>query len=140
MASELSAFHLREDMGNTLVIAIAQSGTTIDTNVSVKMAKERGAYTLAILNKRQGDISYLVDTTLYLGNGRDIEIAVPSTKTYTAQVVLGYIVSLYLACNLEAFDKNIVELMDYTVIDRYIINTMPVINKQQNLFFIEKKY
>ena len=34
LASELSAFHLREDMSNTLVIAIAQSGTTIDTNVS----------------------------------------------------------------------------------------------------------
>ena len=85
LASELSAFHLRENMGNTLVIAIAQSGTTIDTNVAVKLVKERGAFTLAILNKRQGDISYLVDTTIYLGNGRDIEIAVPSTKTYISK-------------------------------------------------------
>ena len=86
LASELSAFHLRENMGNTLVIAIAQSGTTIDTNVAVKLVKARGAFTLAILNKRQGDISYLVDTTIYLGNGRDIEIAVPSTKTYICHI------------------------------------------------------
>ncbi len=63
LASELSAFHIRENMDSTVLIAIAQSGTTIDTNVAVKMAKERGAYTLAILNKRLGDISYLVDTT-----------------------------------------------------------------------------
>ncbi|SVE52682.1 uncharacterized protein METZ01_LOCUS505536, partial [marine metagenome] len=68
LASELSAFHIRENMDSTVLIAIAQSGTTIDTNVAVKMVKEKGAYTLAILNKRQGDISYLVDTTLYLGN------------------------------------------------------------------------
>ena len=54
VASELSAFHLRENMGNTLLIAIAQSGTTIDTNVAVKLVKARGAFTLAILNKRQG--------------------------------------------------------------------------------------
>ena len=96
LASELSAFHLRENMSNTLVIAIAQSGTTIDTNVSVKMAKEKGAYTLAILNKRQGDISYLVDTTIYLGNGRDIEIAVPSTKTYICHIVVAYILTFFL--------------------------------------------
>ena len=96
VASELSAFHLRENMGNTLVIAIAQSGTTIDTNVAVKLVKERGAFTLAILNKRQGDISYLVDTTIYLGNGRDIEIAVPSTKTYVCHIVVAYILTFFL--------------------------------------------
>ena len=37
---------------------------------------------------------------MYIGSGRDIEIAVPSTKTYTAQVILGYILSLYFACRL----------------------------------------
>ena len=39
LASELSAFHIREYMGNTILIAIAQSGTSIDTNVAVKMVK-----------------------------------------------------------------------------------------------------
>jgi glucosamine 6-phosphate synthetase-like amidotransferase/phosphosugar isomerase protein len=96
LASELSAFHIRENMDNTFLIAIAQSGTTMDTNVAVKMASEQGAHTVAILNKREGDISYLVDTTLYLGNGRDIEIAVPSTKTYICHVLVGYILACFI--------------------------------------------
>ena len=95
VASEGSAFYVNPQMNDTLVIVIAQSGTTIDTNVYVQMAKERGASTLAIANKREGDVTYIVDGTLYIGSGRDIEIAVPSTKTYTAQVVLGYILTLY---------------------------------------------
>jgi len=100
LASELSAFHIRENMDHTVLIAIAQSGTTMDTNVAVKMASERGAHTLAILNKREGDISYLVDTTLYLGNGRDIEIAVPSTKTYVCHILVGYILTCFLGQNI----------------------------------------
>jgi glucosamine 6-phosphate synthetase-like amidotransferase/phosphosugar isomerase protein len=95
VASEGSAFYINSQMNDTLVIVIAQSGTTIDTNVYVQMAKERGASTLAIANKREGDVTYIVDGTLYIGSGRDIEIAVPSTKTYTAQVILGYILTLY---------------------------------------------
>ena len=106
LASELSAFHIRENMESTFLIAIAQSGTTIDTNVAVKMAKERGAYTLAILNKRQGDISYLVDTTLYLGNGRDIEIAVPSTKTYICHILVGYILTVFLGQEIKKHDND----------------------------------
>lgn len=100
IASEGSAFYLEDNMQDTLVIVIAQSGTTVDTNVYVQMAKDRGADSLAIANKREGDVTFIVDGTSYIGEGRDIEVAVPSTKTYTAQVVLGYIISLYLACNL----------------------------------------
>ena len=100
VASEGSAFYLEPNMQDTLVIVIAQSGTTVDTNVYVQMAKERGAMSLAIANKREGDVTFIVDGTLYIGEGRDIEIAVPSTKTYTAQVILGYILTLYFSSNL----------------------------------------
>jgi len=100
VASEASAFYVEPDMQDTLVIVIAQSGTTVDTNVYVQMAKERGACSLAIANKREGDVTFIVDGTCYIGEGRDIEVAVPSTKTYTAQVSLGYIVSVFLACNI----------------------------------------
>ena len=48
-----SGFYLDPDMSDTLVIVIAQSGTTIDTNVYVKKAKERGALSIAIANKRE---------------------------------------------------------------------------------------
>lgn len=95
LASEGSAFYLKDDMSDVLIIVVAQSGTTIDTNTYVKMATDRGANSLAIVNKREGDVTFLVEGNLYIGNGRDIEIAVPSTKTYTAQVVLGYILTLF---------------------------------------------
>ncbi|MDC0855532.1 SIS domain-containing protein [Candidatus Pelagibacter sp.] len=96
VSSEASAFYLEKNMKDTLIIAIAQSGTTKDTNVFIEMSNLRGATTLCLLNKRNGDISYLCDSTLYLGNGRDIEISVPSTKTYIAHIVLGYILTNYL--------------------------------------------
>ena len=95
IASEASAFYLTNDMSDTLVIVIAQSGTTIDTNVYVKLARDRGAKSIAIVNKRDGDITFLVDNSIYLGNGRDIEIAVPSTKTFNAHIVTGYLLALY---------------------------------------------
>ena len=49
-----------------------------------------------------GDVTFIVSGTSYIGEGRDIEIAVPSTKTYTAQVALGYIISTYFATNVAA--------------------------------------
>tara|TARA_B100001027_G_C16267435_1_gene332995 strand:+ start:496 stop:4254 length:3759 start_codon:yes stop_codon:yes gene_type:complete len=112
IASEGSGFYLDPDMSDVLVIVVAQSGTTIDTNIYVKMAKERGAISLAIANKREGDVTFIVDGTLYIGEGRDIEISVPSTKTYTAQVVVGYIISLYMLqlCSLNSKLIKLIEL------------------------------
>jgi len=140
LASELSAFHLRENMGNTLVIAIAQSGTTIDTNVAVKLVKERGAFTLAILNKRQGDISYLVDTTIYLGNGRDIEIAVPSTKTYICHIVVAYILTIFLDHEINnRGNYNHHSLAKITDLPQKILNTIESYNST-NLASCLKKF
>ena len=98
----------------TLVIAIAQSGTTKDTNTSIDLSKKRGAHTMSFLNKRNGDISYLVDQTLYIGDGRDIEIAVPSTKTYVAHIILGYIFTLYISkkCGAVNIQKQLNEILN----------------------------
>ena len=92
-------------MSNVLLIVIAQSGTTKDTNVFADIAKRRGASTISFLNKRGGDISYLVDNTFYIGDGRDIEMAVPSTKTYFAHIILGQIFTLYLINEIKNFSK-----------------------------------
>ncbi|MDP2292727.1 MAG: SIS domain-containing protein, partial [Actinomycetota bacterium] len=48
-ATELSGFHLRLDMSDTLVVAVSQSGTTTDTNRTVDLARGRGAAVLAIV-------------------------------------------------------------------------------------------
>ena len=71
---------------DTLVIGISQSGETRDTVNAVKLARERGARTLAITNLMGTQITREVDATLYTRCG--IEIGVAASKTFTAQVAL----------------------------------------------------
>ncbi|MEW5804697.1 MAG: SIS domain-containing protein [bacterium] len=96
-ASELSGFSLDGGMSHTLVIAVTQSGTTTDTNKAVDMAKDAGAYTLAIVNRRDSDITYKVDGVFYTSDGRDIEMSVASTKAFYSQIVAGYLLGLRFA-------------------------------------------
>ena len=101
VASELSGFALETDLRDTLVIPITQSGTTTDTNRAVAMAAERGAAVIAIVNRRQSDITAKADGVFYTSDGRDIEMAVASTKAFYSQIVAGRILALYLALALE---------------------------------------
>ncbi|MEJ2729734.1 MAG: SIS domain-containing protein [Deltaproteobacteria bacterium] len=101
-ASEFSGFQLNEKdtqnaMADTLVVAISQSGTTTDTNRTIDMVKERGAYTLAIVNRRDSDITFKVNGVMYTSSGRDIEMSVASTKAFYSQIVAGAILGLYIA-------------------------------------------
>ncbi len=101
-ASELSGFTLKEgdtaaSMADALVIAISQSGTTTDTNRAVDMVRERGAHTLAIVNRRDSDITFKVDGVMYTSSGRDIEMSVASTKAFYSQIVAGALLGLFIA-------------------------------------------
>ena len=96
-ASEFSGFMVDDTLEETLVVAITQSGTTTDTNRAIDMARERGAYTLAIVNRRDSDITFKVDSVLYTSTGRDIEMSVASTKAYYSQIAAGSILGLKLA-------------------------------------------
>jgi glucosamine--fructose-6-phosphate aminotransferase (isomerizing) len=96
-ASEFSGGLLRTDLKDTLIIAITQSGTTTDTNTAIDMARQHGAYTLAIVNRRDSDITFKVDGVLYTSTGRDIEMSVASTKAYYSQIAAGGILGLKLA-------------------------------------------
>jgi len=101
-ASELSGFKLCDtdepnSMADALVIAISQSGTTTDTNRAVDMVKERGAYTLAIVNRRDSDITFKVDGVMYTSSGRDVEMSVASTKAFYSQIVAGAVLGLKMA-------------------------------------------
>ncbi len=99
-ATELSGHHLREDMSDTLVVAVSQSGTTTDTNRTVDMARDRGAWILAIVNRRNSDLVYKSHGVLYTSDGRDIEMSVASTKAFYAQNVAGQLLALALASEL----------------------------------------
>ncbi len=101
-ASELSGFKLHEDddtqsMADALVVAISQSGTTTDTNRTVDMVKARGSHIMAIVNRRDSDITFKVDGVMYTSSGRDIEMSVASTKAFYSQIVAGAILSLFIA-------------------------------------------
>ena len=101
-ASEFSGFNLNESdrpdaLSDSLVIAISQSGTTTDTNRTVEMAKERGAHTLAIVNRRDSDITFKVDGVMYTSSGRDLEMSVASTKAFYSQIIAGALLGLFIA-------------------------------------------
>ncbi|MEJ2157480.1 MAG: SIS domain-containing protein [Desulfobacteraceae bacterium] len=101
-ASELSGFQLddqgdKNSMQDALVVAISQSGTTTDTNRAVDMVKSRGAHTMAIVNRRDSDITFKVDGVVYTSSGRDIEMSVASTKAFYSQIVAGALVGLKIS-------------------------------------------
>ena len=78
----------------TLVIAISQSGETMDTLMALRHAKESGAKVLAICNTNSSTIPRESDAVIYTHAGP--EIAVASTKAFLTQVVATYLIGLYL--------------------------------------------
>ena len=80
---------------DTLVIAISQSGETMDTLMALRHAAEQGAPTLAICNTVGSTIPREADAVVYTYAGP--EIAVASTKAFLTQIVAAYLVGLYLA-------------------------------------------
>ncbi|KFJ04137.1 glutamine--fructose-6-phosphate transaminase (isomerizing) [Bifidobacterium subtile] len=79
----------------TLVVAISQSGETMDTLMALRHAREQGSRVLAICNTQGSTIPRESDAVLYTHAGP--EIAVASTKAFVAQVVAAYMLGLYLA-------------------------------------------
>jgi len=80
---------------DTLVIVISQSGETADTLAALREAKKRGALVLAICNVLGSSIARESDGVIYTHAGP--EIAVASTKAYTAQLAVLYLLTYYLA-------------------------------------------
>jgi len=79
----------------TLVIAISQSGETMDTLMALRHAREQGSRVLAISNTNGSTIPRESDAVLYTHAGP--EVAVASTKAFLTQLVACYQVALYLA-------------------------------------------
>jgi glutamine---fructose-6-phosphate transaminase (isomerizing) len=80
---------------DTLVIGISQSGETRDTVHAMKLAREKGAHTVAITNMMGSQITREVDSTLFTRCG--LEVGVAASKTFTAQVALLYLIALKMA-------------------------------------------
>jgi glucosamine--fructose-6-phosphate aminotransferase (isomerizing) len=80
---------------STLVVAVSQSGETMDTLMAVRHAKDQKARVLAVCNTNGSTIPRESDAVLYTHGGP--EIAVASTKAFLTQLVACYLVGLHLA-------------------------------------------
>ena len=91
-----SEFRYRDPIvdDKTLLIVVSQSGETSDTLAALKESKRRGAKTLAVTNVVGSSIAREADQVVYTWAGP--EIAVASTKAYTTQLVLFFMLALYM--------------------------------------------
>ncbi|HEY8491367.1 MAG TPA: glutamine--fructose-6-phosphate transaminase (isomerizing) [Dehalococcoidia bacterium] len=92
-----SEFRYREPIidGETLVVAVTQSGETVDTLAGMNQAKRAGAPLVAVCNVVGSEASRIADGVVYTRCG--LEIGVASTKTYTASMAALYLLACYLA-------------------------------------------
>jgi len=90
-------FRYRDPVVNekTLVVAVSQSGETMDTLMAVRHARQQGAKVVAICNTYGSTIPRESDAALYTHAGP--EVAVASTKAFLSQIVACYLLGLYLA-------------------------------------------
>lgn len=79
---------------NTLVIAISQSGETLDTVAAIREVKQKGSKVLAICNVRNSTLTREADATIFLRAGP--EISVCSTKAFTSQITVLSLLALLL--------------------------------------------
>jgi len=100
-----SEFRYRDAVINdkTLVILISQSGETADTIAALREAKSKGAVTLSIVNVVGSTIAKEADYCMFTSAGP--EIAVATTKAFSAQLVLLYVLAIWFAVKLGKISK-----------------------------------
>jgi glutamine---fructose-6-phosphate transaminase (isomerizing) len=94
---------------HTLVVAVSQSGETIDTLAAMKEARERGGHVLAVTNVMGSQMTRECDSVLYTRAG--LEIGVAASKTFTSQVVLMYLLALKLGLVRGTIDPERAEVL-----------------------------
>ena len=143
-----SEFRYRNPIINnkTLTVIISQSGETADTLAALKEAKRRGSHTLAIVNVVGSSIAKTADDVIYTWAGP--EIAVATTKGYSTQLSVLYLLAVWAARQLKSADSERIErLFDEMtklpeLIERVIMNEPKIkeMAKQcgdpKSLFFI----
>ena len=108
---------------HTLLIVISQSGETADTIAALKECKARGARTLAVVNVVGSTVAKLADNTVYTWAGP--EIAVATTKGYTTQVSILYLLAVYIGDKLGLLENEYKTLVkDLQLLPRRIQQTI----------------
>ena len=120
-----------------LVIVISQSGETADSLAALRLAKEKGIPTLAIVNVLGSSIAREADYVLYTLAGPEISVA--TTKAYSAQLVLGYVLAIYFGKEKGLLEQ---EKIRYYLSE---LNTLPkkierVLEDKERLQWFASKY
>lgn len=135
---------------SSLCIFVSQSGETADTLGALKLCKELGARTLAITNVVGSSITREADDVIYTYAGP--EIAVASTKAYTSQLAIFYVLSLYLAeqlktISLEKIDNIKREILNTSSNMKHLLknieqiqNVAKIISNKKDVFFLGRNY
>ena len=129
----------------TLVILVSQSGETADTLAALRKAKEDGIDTLAIVNVVGSSIAREAKYVLYIKAG--CEIAVATTKAYTAQIAIFSLIAIYLAYTKKLLNNNdlteiideinnLPDIVNKTLKNTDYINLAKKIYKRKDIFFI----
>lgn len=134
------------NLKNTLMVIISQSGETADSLAALRIAKDRGIKTLAIVNVVGSSIAREADHVFYTLAGP--EIAVATTKAYSAQLMATYAIALELAKAIGKIDcetysamieelKSIPEKMERTLEDKERIQWFSAkFSNARDMFFI----
>ncbi len=145
VASEFR-YHLPPIDKRDLVILLSQSGETADTLAALRAAKTRGAATLAIVNAQGSTIAREADMVLYTHAGP--EIAVASTKAYTVQLAVMYLLTFSAALGCGSIDEaecrrltealcDLPRLLEQTLlVDALCANTAAVFAQARDALFI----
>ncbi len=121
----------------TLVIMISQSGETADTLAALRECKKRNARILSIVNVVGSSIANESNDVIYTWAGP--EIAVATTKAYSTQLTVIYLIALYIADKLGKITKE--ELKQYiTALRKLPDQVQQVIDKKDEIEALAKKY
>lgn len=104
---------------NTLIVAVSQSGETMDTLMATRYAKEHGAKVLAICNTQGATLARESDAVIYTHAGP--EVAVASTKALVAQITAGYLLALFLADGRAAAGFNVLSQKDLRALGQELL-------------------
>lgn len=123
---------------NDLVIIISQSGETADTLAALRLAKQNGVYTLAVVNVAGSSIAREADSVIYTWAGP--EIAVASTKAYTVQIAVMYLFALRLAYACGRIDEKKVKSYVSELLDIAPKMIQKALDMEKQCSEIAKKY
>jgi glucosamine--fructose-6-phosphate aminotransferase (isomerizing) len=137
--SELIGFMGDERMDDVFLVPVSQSGTTTDTNRVVDLCRDRGAWVNCIVNRRNSPLVQKSDSYIYTSNGRDVEMAVASTKAFYSQVAAGKLLSLWLARVLGTMDEAAV-FADILALEALPAMIDKVLDNKEAIAEVAKKY